>query len=87
MAARKARRPFTPYVWTQVRRSLFCALGGHDVPAGEWVRYRRDDHRGLANCERCLQAHGITRPPIPVRPFTMTADGEDVRARQTGDPE
>ena len=82
------RTPFPrrdPHYWMQVTGRMFCALGGHDVLAGVWMRVRRSDHRGLASCETCLFGHyGVTRP---TRPFTSSAadDAVDVRAKRAGE--
>ena len=81
---RRPSPPRDPHYWVQVRSRLWCALGGHDVGAGRWLRYRRDDHRGLGSCEDCLRPVGVYRMP---RPFTSSLPdtAPDVRARQTGD--
>lgn len=85
MPRRRERRAYDPHFWTQVQRSLFCARGSHDVPAGKWMRYRKDDYRRLGSCEDCLGAVGITRPVRPERPFTFKKHAPaDVRARQVG---
>lgn len=93
MTARRRRRGVapTPYRWMQVHTHVWCALGGHGVLAGGWVRYLRNDYRGMASCEDCLKQRGVTRPqPAPRAPraFTFVDDrAEDVRARQSGDDE
>lgn len=81
--ARGARAKFRPatHSWVVVTKGLYCALGGHDVPAGGWVRFRRGDPFRRASCETCLKARGIERP---IRKVTMNFD-EDVRAKRAGD--
>lgn len=80
----KSPRKYRPtHIWTVVLRSLFCALGNHDVPVGQWVRYRIGDYARRASCERCLAAVGIERPQ---RKVTLNA-GFDPRARQAGNDE
>lgn len=56
----KRKQPST-HVWSQVRAFFWCAMGEHNVPGGRWMRFRRGDHRGLANCEACLAEKGIFR--------------------------
>jgi hypothetical protein len=83
----KRRRASSPYSWFQVRRSMACwpTTGDrHEVPAGAWVRARRGGIPGVVQCEDCLNKVGVLRP---ARPFTMTAEGHDVRARQVGSDE
>jgi hypothetical protein len=85
MKRSQSKKPTDPHFWSMVRIKLYCSLGAHHVAAGTWVRQRRGDHMRAASCETCLMnQYGITRPS---RPFTMTDDHEDVRARQTGDDE
>lgn len=81
---KKPRSTLAAHVWVQVRARLFCALGGHDVPAGGWVRFRRGDYRRMASCEPCLAKAGVYRP---ARSFTMVDDGPDAKARQSGGDE
>ena len=84
---RRARKPFDPHRWTQVHTRMRCTLGDHDVYAGAWMRFRKDDFRQMGSCEDCLQGRGITRPrTLPARPFTFTRKrATDVKARQVGD--
>ena len=80
--SRRARQPVNPHFWVCVRVALYCALGGHQVAAGQWVRYRRGDYRKLASCEACLKPAGIVRP---ARKFTSVGDKPDYRAARSGD--
>jgi hypothetical protein len=80
----KPRHAFNPFFWFQVKRSLWCNLGDHSVPAGHYVRQRRGDYRRVTCCEVCLDARGVPCPER--RPFTFKGDDAiDVRARQAGD--
>jgi hypothetical protein len=85
MSRTKGPRKHRPtHTWTVVQRSLFCALGGHDVPAGQWVRFRIGSVMRMASCEACLNTSGIERPQ---RKVTMNHAVNDVRARQAGSDE
>lgn len=84
---RRRGRTRDPYRWWQVNRHAWCARAAHEVPAGTWMRTRRDDHRQLHSCEVCLAALGVTRLVRPDRPFTFNGEAPDVRARQTGGDE
>lgn len=80
------RKPYDPFYWTQVQRHLVCwPVQGerHDVTPGRWMRFRRNDHRRMGECEDCLRARGVHRP---TKSFTFTGQAaSDEKRRQTGE--
>lgn len=68
------RKSSDPHYWTRVRVRMYCALGGHDLEVGTWVRLRRDDHQRMARCEECLAMREVYRPVKP--DDRITRDGK-----------
>ena len=79
---RKARARANPFYWVQVRIGLYCALGGHQVQGGEWVRVMRGVQHNATSCEACLLKVGIQKP---ARPFVFRGEGSDIKHRQVGE--
>lgn len=81
--ARRARPRIPTHAWFLVRVFRRCALGGHEVGPGTWMRKRLGDYRQLESCEDCLKRIGIHRPS---KSFTFSKDApSDDKARQTGE--
>lgn len=72
----KKRAPASPHRWAVVRVGLYCALGGHRVGPGTFVRYLRADPTGRASCEACLKAYGVERPQVPARELVVMGGDE-----------
>jgi hypothetical protein len=87
-ARRQLQRSSNAPRWQIVEVHATCAEGGHAIRRGEWALFWpfRYDAARMILCEAHAQAKGYERQDR-TRPFTFLGDGEDQRARQTGEGE
>jgi hypothetical protein len=84
MKRRRLQRSTNAPRWRIVEQHATCADGDHTIRRGVWALFWpfRHDRPRMVLCDVHAGQRGYVRA---VRPFMMTADGDDVKAHQAGE--